>query len=171
MDISQAMPFLTALAIGVAGWTIFHFASRFRRRFTRLFVKTLAAGLLITVVVAFLFLLLIDIMFGKHAPPIYSPDGRYVAVVTYALQGALGDDYAVVGLRPWWRPYTETVYSGLGNWDFKKNAPSDPEVQWLDATHLLIRYYDNRKENEGRGEPAICPSRLDRVEIPCERAP
>lgn len=69
---------------------------------------------------------------SRYALPIYSPDGRYLAVRTYALQGALGDDYATVSVLPLWRPWATGVYSGLGSWNFAEKKPDDPEVAgWI----------------------------------------
>lgn len=116
-----------------------------------------------------LLLLLVQGACAQHAS-ITSPDGKYVAVVTYALQGALGDDYADVNIRRWWNPHAENVYSGLGSWDFKNAEPFDPEVRWLDGSRLLITYRDDRTGKEGRGGPAVCRTRIGAVEIVCASA-
>jgi hypothetical protein len=171
MDISEIWPFLKALLFPVGGWTMLLFAKRIKARCMRLLIKTVASGIVALGTIALLLLLLFEAACSKRASPIYSPDGQHVVLLRYALQGALGDDYAVVGLRPWWRPYTDTVYSGLGRWDFVKNSPDAPEVHWLDRTHLLIRYFDDRTGNEGRGGPATCRTRIGRIEIICQSVP
>jgi hypothetical protein len=171
MDISEFLPFLKLLLIPVAGWTIFRVAKRVRRRWLRLPIKMAASAVLVIGAAFLLLLVLFEAACTKHVPAIKSPDGRYVAVLSFAVQGALGDDYANVSVRAWWSPYAESIYSGVGSWDFKNNKAYDPEVRWLDRSHLLIRYRDDRTGNEGRGGPAVCRGRIGGVEIVCQHVP
>jgi len=74
----------------------------------------------------------------------------------------------VVDLRARWAPWAENVYRGLGSWDFKHGKPFDPEVRWIDNSHLSIRFLDNRTGKEGRGGPPRCLTRVGAVQIVCE---
>src|SRR5262245_17604930 len=132
------------------------------------FDRTLASASWVAGAVVAMFVLLASVGCSRRSPVIYSSDQRHVAIVTYLLQGALGDDYALVDVRSRWVPWATNVYSGMGSWNFKKNRPGDPEVRWLDSAHLLIRYYDDRTGKEGRGGPARCLDRMGAVQIVCE---
>ena len=169
MDVSECLRLLAPMVVPVVAWAVFRIGKRVKRRWLRLPIRAVAsaAGSVSAVIVLLLFLA--ETGCTKHPPPIESPDGHYVAILSYALQGALGADYADVNVRPWWRPYARNVYSGLGSWDFKNGKPSDPEVRWLDRSHLLIRYRDDRTGNEGRGGPALCRSRMDGIQIVCQQ--
>jgi hypothetical protein len=61
-----------------------------KRTASRLAISSLLlpAGLL------FLLLCVAEVGCTKRAAPSYSPDGKHVAILRFALQGALGDDYA-----------------------------------------------------------------------------
>jgi hypothetical protein len=171
MDISEFLHFFAWALIPLAGWSIFRVAKRVKRRWLRLPIRVAASTVLVIGASMLLLSALFEVGCTKHAPLIKSPGGQYVAVLRYSLSGALGDDYANVSVRPWWCPYAENVYSGLGGWNFKDNKPYDPEVRWLDRSHLLIRYRDDRTANDGRGGPAVCRGRIRNVEIVCQRLP
>jgi hypothetical protein len=169
MDISEAVAFSKFLLPLAVSWMIYRIAKRVRHRGLRISIKTIVSVFFGCSAVLVLLLLLVQAGCSRRVPPIYSPDGRHVALLRYALQGALGDDYATVDLRSRWIPWAETVYSGVGSWDFKNTKPLDPEVRWLDGAHLLIRYYDNGSGEEGRGAPVTCKNRIGDVQIICER--
>ena len=102
-------------------------------------------------------------LYQAASPPLYSPDRRHVAIIIYALQLALGDDYATVRVRRCWVPWATVAYSGPAGWDFKNNKPGDPEVRWLDSVHLLIRYHDYRNGTGG----SVCRSQIGAIGIIC----
>jgi hypothetical protein len=168
MDISELWSFCKFLLPLAAACMVYRIARRLHRRWLQVSIKTVASALFVGSVILALLVVLSSAGCTRHAPPISSPDGRHIALLRYALQGALGDDYATVELRSRWTPWAESVYSGLGNWDFKNDKPGDPEVRWLDGTHLLIRYYDDRTGKEGRGGPATCLKRIGEVQILCD---
>jgi hypothetical protein len=151
MDISEALSVFKFFLPVAASWIVFRLAKRVRWRWLRLSIKAASSALFVAGAVVLILVLIASVGCSRHAPPIYSPDRRHVAVLTYALQGALGDDYANVAVRSRWNPWATNVYTGLGSWDFKKNTPRDPEVRSLDSAHLLIGYYDDRTGKEGRG--------------------
>jgi hypothetical protein len=170
MDISEVVSLSRFLLLPAASWVVFRRAKRVGVWWLRLSLKTLSSiGLLVGSALALL-VLTASILSAMRVAPLYSPDRRHIAVLTYALQGAFGDDYAMVGVRPYWRPWTTQVYSGLGNWNFEGGKPRDPEVRWLDSGHLLIRYSDERKGDEGRGGPALCVEQAGKVQIICQSA-
>jgi hypothetical protein len=102
-------------------------------------------------------LLIFQTACAKYPAPIESPDGRHVAIVSYALAGALGADYANVDVRAAGSLRGERVYHGPGTWDFKNDKPGTPVVLWLDSSRLLIRQVT-----------ATCLPRSGNVEIICE---
>lgn len=168
MDISQAVSISKFFVPLAASWTIFRIAKRIRMRWLRLSIRTVSSVLVGISAVLVLLVSVASVGCSRYAAAIYSPDGRHLAVPTYALQGALGDDYATVGVRPRWRPWATQVYSGLGSWNFAENKPGDPEVRWLDSAHLLIRYRDERTGKEGRGGPPKCLGEVGTVQVVCE---
>jgi hypothetical protein len=168
MDISQAVSISKFFVPLAASWIIFRMAKRIRARWIRLSIRTVSSVLVGISALLVMLVSVASVGCSRYAAPIYSPDGRYLAVPTYALQGALGDDYATVGVRPRWRPWATNVYSGLGSWNFAEKKPGNPEVRWLDSAHLLIRYRDGRTGTEGRGGPPKCLSEAEDVQIVCE---
>jgi hypothetical protein len=162
MDISEAIAFSKFLLPVAVSWMIFRIAKRVRYRWLRISIKTVASVFLVCSVFLVLLLMLVSVGCSKRAPPMYSPDGHHVAVRTYIFQGALGYDYATVYLRSRWIPWTKIAYSGVGIWDFSTDKPSDPEVRWLDGTHLSIKYYDHS------GAAATCVNRIEEIQIVCE---
>ena len=168
MDISQAVSISKFFVPLAASWIIFRSAKPIRGQRLRLSIRTVSSVLVGISGVLVLFVSVASVGCSRYAAPIYSPDRRHLAVRTYALQGALGDDYATVGVRPRWRPWATSVYSGLGNWNFAEKRPVDPEVRWLDSTHLLIRYRDERTGKEGRGGPPKCLGQAGAVQVACE---
>jgi hypothetical protein len=168
MDISQAVSISKFFVPLAASWMIFRSAKRIRARWLRLSIRTVSSVLVGISAVLVLLVSVASVGCSRYGAPIYSPDGRHLAVRTYVLQGVLGDDYATVGVRPRWRPWATGVYSGLGNWNFAEKKPGDPEVRWLNSAHLLIRYRDERTGNEGRGGPPKCLGQAGAVHIVCE---
>jgi hypothetical protein len=167
VDISELGIFFKTLLLLATSVGLLHFGKYLQRRWLRWATKSVATFGALICTAFFGLLILGEVGCTKHTA-IYSPTGEHVAVVTFLGQGALGDDYAVVRARPRWRPYAVIVYQGLGGWDFKKNVLDNPEIRWLDESHLLIRYFDDRTGNEGRGGRAICRDHLDEIEIRCE---
>lgn len=171
MDISEFLTFLKPALIPIAGWAIFRVAKRAKRRWLRGPLKVAGCAVVVCGAAVVLLVLLAEAACTQHTPSVKSPDGLYIAVLSYVLQGALGDHYANVSVRAWWSPYAETVYSGTGSWDFRNSKPHDPEVRWLDRSTLLIRYYDDRTGREGRGSPAVCRNRTGGIQIVCQQMP
>ena len=168
MDISQAVSISKFFVPLAASWIIFRSAKRIPARWLRLSIKTVSSVFVGISAVLVLVVSVASVGCSRYAAPIYSPDRRHLVVRTYALEGALGDDYATVGVRPRWRPWATSVYSGFGNWNFAEEKPGDPEVRWLDSAHLLIRYRDERTGKEGRGGPPQCLGQAGAVQIVCE---
>jgi hypothetical protein len=162
MDISEVLSFLKFFLPLAVSWMIFRIAKRVRYRWLRISIKTIASAFLVCSVFLVLSMLLVSVGCSKRAPPMYSPDGRHVVILTYGLQGALGFDHATVHLRSRWIPWAKIVYSGVGIWDFSGDKPSEPEVRWLDGTHLSIKHYDYP------GQSATCVNRIEEVQIVCE---
>jgi hypothetical protein len=90
----------------------------------------------------------------------------FVASVKFVMQGALGDDYAIVRIRESWNLISKTVYQGLGAPNLNTKAAEHPEVNWLNNSTLQIRYYDDRKGLEGKGT-ANCRKAAGEIQIKC----
>ena len=134
----------------------------------RIAMSSVSAIVLIPACGVFLLLCLAEVGCVRRSPPVYSPDGMHVALQEFSLAGALGDDYGSVYVRRSWWPFADTAYSGLGYRDLPRGGPSSPQIQWLDSSRLLIRYYDGRTAGDGRGGPAVCKSRAGGITILCE---
>ncbi len=159
LDDPKAFDILMLFHLSITIWTFLRVSRGLRPSWLRLLFRTCTsvAGFICTALVTLL--LLIEAACAKHVS-IPSPDGNHVAALSYALQGALGEDYANVRLRSSWDPHAENIFHGTGYWDFKNNRPYAPEVAWLDNTHLQIRYLG--------GAPA-CKNTLGEIEIVCQR--
>src|SRR5450432_1531724 len=102
MDISEVVAFSKFLLPLAGSWAILRIAKLVQYRWLRISIKAIASLFFGCSVILVLFLLMVEAGCTKSAPPIYSPDGRHVAILHYVLQGSLGDDYAIVDLRPRW---------------------------------------------------------------------
>lgn len=104
MDISEILTlskFFLPVAVSVLAFLA---AKRVQHRRLRKSVKTFSSVLFCAGALVACVMLLVQAGCTKHAPPIYSPDQRHVAIERYALQAALGD-YAIVRLRSRWSPW------------------------------------------------------------------
>ena len=118
----------------------FRFSSYIKAVWIQRSVKTLTSILLFPAGLFFLFMCLGQSACTRRASPIYSPDGKHIALVEFAMQGALGADYGIVYMRRSWLPFAKKVYAGFGESRFDLRPPS-PEVRWLDNSRLLIRFW------------------------------
>ena len=104
----------------------------------------------------------------RRPPVLYSQNRLRLALRDFKGQGGLGDDFATVRLRKTWWPIAEIAFDGLGTWDRKQNKLISPEVEWIDSSHLRIRYADDRVAGDGRGGPGICNALVAGVQVLCE---
>jgi hypothetical protein len=119
------------------------------------------AGLL-TTPVAFVVTLFLVLAQGceRHSPLIGSPDGKHVARVLINVGSAMDQDYSTVIMRRSWSPVWRDVYFGLGF--YGEIGPIQPQVKWLDNSHLLIR------RPESAGYPLDCAAKVQEIVITCE---
>lgn len=170
MDISLFWRILKYVILpALVAWASFRAVRRLRHKRLRRAVKTGASAVAGFSALFLLLLMIAEVACTKYSPRLYSPDRKHVASLSYALQGALGDDYATVLVRTSWSPFATSAYNGLGSWDFKQDKPSSPEVRWLGDSRLLIRYYDDRTGKEGRSNPANCRSQVGNIQVVCEK--
>jgi len=104
----------------------------------------------------------------RRPPSLYSQDHLRLALTDFKGQGGLGDDFATVRVRKTWWPFAEIAFNGLGTWDRKQNKLTSPEVEWLDSSHLRIRYLDDRVPGDGRGGPGVCVGVAAGIQVLCE---
>jgi hypothetical protein len=96
-----------------------------------------------------------------RGPVVYSPDGKHVAVVTWAVGPlVVNDDIATVKVRHWGGIFAAQVFSGPGY----SNDPDDLQVRWIDSDHLLIRY----DKWFGYDYSHACTPHVFDVEVTCE---
>src|ERR1035438_7411751 len=110
MDISHLWWLSKFFAPLVAAWAILRIARRLPRRWPRFVLKGIGGAAYIVSIPVALLVLLVQVGCTKFAPPQLAPDGRHVAVLSFMLGGALGDDYALVDLRSVWTPWATNVY-------------------------------------------------------------
>ncbi len=167
IDVTDLWRFLLfALLPSVPLLAIIH-SSAIKVGWMRILLRTVSSLLIIPAALFFLGLCLVQSACVKRSSPIYSPDGKHLALVEFIGQGALGDDYGNVYLRRSWLPIRKTVYEGLGSWDSKHQRVGAPEVHWLDNSRLLVRYWDDRTRGGGRGTPAVCNGVVGVIKILC----
>jgi len=122
-----------------------------------------------TVVVALSVILLAGFLWFMYprtarGPVAYSPDGKHVAVVTYAVGPlVVNDDIATVKVRHRIGIFAAEVFSGPGY----SNDPGDLQVRWIDNEHLLIRY----DRWSGYDYSHACTPHAFGVEVTCEPRP
>ena len=143
----------------------FRSAKRLSSRSLRTFVKLGA-----TMGVALSAILLAGFVWAVYphtvrGPVVYSPDGKHVAVVTWAVGPlVVNDDIATVKVRHWWSGiFAAKVFSGPGYSD----DPDDLQVRWIDNDHLLIRY----DKWFGYDYSHACTPHVFGVEVTCEPRP
>jgi hypothetical protein len=149
------LPFVALLALVLA--------RDIKPHWIRISVRTVASLVAIPAGLVVLLLCIAQSGCVKRSSPIYSPDGNHVALVRVYQGGALSDDYARVSVRWAWTPIATEVYSGFGQWSSRFSI--SPEVRWLDASHLLIRYSEPRHDEAGRPH---CEDNFGSVQIVCE---
>jgi hypothetical protein len=168
LDISNLWPFLVwglAPSVPLLG---FWLARNIKALWLKVSVRAVASLLIIPTGLFLLLMCLVESACTRRTPPIYSPDGGYVALVEFYVQGALGEDSANVSVRRAWTPIATKAYSGSGAWYGDHRFQNSPEVHWLDPSHLLIRDWDGRSGNEGKGGPPICKDKVASLHIVCE---
>jgi hypothetical protein len=165
MDISELRGFVVVLFVLSACVGVFVLAKRIGRKWLRWPLRgTAIVGATLTLFVLALFI------FGEYActarvPVAYSPDGKHAAILTWGLQGALGMDIANVAVRYRYNPFAKNVYSGPGISPIPHSSDIDPQIRWIDNTHLLIRYHDYPEYDQ------TCASGAFDVEVICEHSP
>ena len=114
-------------------------------------------GLLFSIPFALLtFFSLLAIGCESNGPLLGSPDHLHVARVQTLDGGALGGS-ASVAVRHSWYPNWRYAYKGDGQ--KQRDGSFDPEVKWVDNSHLLILY-------PGRG---VCLDNVGDVFVTCEQ--
>jgi hypothetical protein len=99
-----------------------------------------------------------------RGPVAYAPDGKHVAVVTWAVGPlVVNDDIATVKVRHRSGIFSARVFSGPGY----SNDPNDLQVRWIDNDHLLIRY----DKWFGYDYSHACTPHAFGVEVTCEPRP
>jgi len=124
---------------------------------------TIAASVLM-IPASLLFLLLCVAQVGcTKRMTLPSPSGKHIALLEFALQGALGADYANIYVRESWWPVAQRVFQGFGNWSPNPQGCS-PEMRWLDDSHLLIRYWSDMSQ----GGYVTCRQKVGNVQVECQ---
>jgi hypothetical protein len=99
-----------------------------------------------------------------RGPIAYSPDGKHVAVVTWAIGPlVVNDDIATVKVRRRNSFFATKVFSGPGY----SGLPDDLQVRWIDNDHLLIRY----DKWFGYDYNHACTPHAFGIEVTCEPRP
>lgn len=166
MDISELWRPLGVVIVLVSFVVASIFGKRFGRRWLRwLFRGAAISGATLTALVLLL-IIVGEYSCTARAPVAYSPDGKRVAILTWGLQGATGLDWASVDVRRRYSPLAQNVYSGPGgSIPDAKIGGTDPQIHWIDSTHLLVRYHIYV------GYQQRCTTRVLDVDVICETLP
>lgn len=160
IDISYLGPFLILCLVPMIPIFGFRVASKIRSAWIKIPVRIVSSLLDVLTVPIFSMVCLVEAL-SKRNLPIYSPDGKYLLLVHFVGQGALGDDYADVSVRRAWMPIATTVHSGIGG-IYKIQYP---EARWLESSDLLIRY---REPQEKKGGRQVCKNNIRGLKVVCE---
>lgn len=132
------------------------------------------ATLILAPTAAVLFLAVAGLLFffnasyTRHLATVAAPDGRHVAIPTYIVNDGTGVDTAEVSVRHAFDPYAHRVYTGPVHFD-PAQSPPEPELQWVDDTHLLIRYHTWLYPNgTSVAREQGCAAEAEGVSIRCE---
>jgi len=162
MDISELPFFVGILLILVVLLAVFFAVSYNAKRLSSSLrwpvrVGASAGAALIAILLAlFVF---VDYWWTGRAPAAYSPDGKYVAILTWRALSAIDDGTATVKVRHRYSPFAKKVYSGPGY----SSDSVDVQLRWIDNSHLLILYGD------WLGYDQACAPHAFGVEVTCEQ--
>jgi len=164
MDISDLPVSAGALLVLVALLAVFLLVSRSAKRLSspwlRRPVQGGATAAAVLTVISLALLLLANYSCVARGPTTYSPDGKHVAVITWAIGPlAISDDTEVVRVRPRYSPFAKKVYFGPGY----AGETEYLQVRWIDNNHLLIRH----DEWVGYNYDHACTDHVFGVEITC----
>lgn len=167
VDVSDLWPFLGFIVVPVSLALGFRLLRGIRVFWLRIGGNIALSALLLLSSASFFSICFVEVACIRRATPVYSPDGKHIALLQFTLRTSR-DSYGHVYLRRSWSPFTDHVYEGLGDWDSVHNTPLMPKIHWIDNFHLVIRYWDNRLPYAGRGGPAHCKSESTGIYISCE---
>jgi hypothetical protein len=169
MDASELSPivgaFLAAALAGVVCWAVRRVPAK-GLRIGLMGMTGLLAMLAVCIGGALLFF---DMNYTRHLRPLVSPDGRHVATTSYVVGTGAAADLAEVAIRSARSPYAHRVYSGPAQYEPNAVTP-EPEVRWIDDTHLEIRFHTYVSRDGGAvvaaGEQG-CAGSADGIAISC----
>lgn len=164
-DPSELIPIVAALAVAALALLGFLRSARLAARPTRVTLRTLTAVLGAAALLVAAALLFFDLNYTRHLPPLVSPDGRHVARTTFTINTGTPADLAEVTVRSSGGPYAHSAYTGPSHFD--PSAP-EPEVEWQDDTHLIIRFHTYLSTGEA-ATPQGCAASAAGVTILCEQ--
>ncbi|ADW67301.1 hypothetical protein [Granulicella tundricola] len=168
MDLSELLPVVAALIVAMLGMIAFRSSSRIASKAVRLAMRILAGSLAAIPLLIATALIFFALNYTRHLPQQISPDGRLIAITTYTVNNGTGVDQAEISIRHPWNPYAHRVYAGPA--EYKPNAKTpDPEAQWLDSTHLRVRFntYASTANSPGL-TPQGCATQAEGVTVVCE---
>ena len=167
MEIDRFLGWLLFVSIPAAAWAFFGVSKHLGDPGFRFFVRLVTSGIGLITGAFLLLAVLTESSCTRHAS-LPSPDRRRIAVVDFAGQGALGDDYATVSVHASWSPLSVEAYHGGGGWDFTNETLKYPEVHWIDNSRLSIRFWGAPLSANGWG---CDKQRIADIEIVCDEPP
>ena len=167
MDVSELLPILGALIVVVLAAACFRRLRLLPNRRNRLLLRTLTGAVGVVFLLAGLAALWFDTSYTRRLAPVISPDGRHRALVSYTVGDGSGTDQAEVAIRASWSPYAHGIYAGPAHFDPHARTP-EPEVTWLDSSHLSIRFHTYVGNNGVLGAPQGCAAAAEGITIVCE---
>lgn len=168
MDVSELLSIFAAALFGILLLAAVPRLRQLAHPFLRV-ISSVAAGCVGVAALLMASILLYFLhTYTRHQPALLSPDGKHLALTSYTVGDGSGVDTAEVSVRHAWDPYAHRVYTGPVRYQ-PDARPPEPELEWLDATHLRIRFHTLL---DGNGNPLPleqgCAAQAEEIVIRCE---
>ncbi len=153
LDASEWIPIVGAALAALLAAVVCWGARRVDGRGLRIALRAVTGFLSLLALLIGGALLFFDLNYTRHLAPLISPDGRHIATTSYIVGTGTGSDMAEVAVRGAWNPYAHRVYTGPSQYEPNAATP-EPEVHWLDNTHLEIRFHTYVSASQRANSPS-----------------
>jgi hypothetical protein len=95
----------------------------------------------------------------RNSELVESPDGKHVARIMITAGSVVDSKYSSVIVRKTRSPTWRRAYFGFGY--FQEGGPVEPNLHWVDNSHLIIDY------QQSKIEPSVCVNKVEDILIEC----